>query len=268
MMPIYIPTAGRPDTVATRTLAQIPEHMLGMTWIVCPAKDMDAYTRRLKVQKERGLRFIHEHGPGIAGIRRQIGEHAQETGARKFFMLDDDLKFFRHKADGDFHLEATSESSFTKMVKEVSLYLEDYAHVSISSREGNNRYGVGPAPLPIYNTRALRALAFQTKPFLECEHGRVLVMEDFDVQLQLLRKGFPNVVFAYWAHDQQMTNAKGGCSTYRTHEVQEASARKLADLHPGCVTLRQKENKTDRGGFGTRTEVTVYWKKALNMGVN
>ena len=63
-----------------------------------------------------------------------------------------------------------------------------------------------------------------------------------------------------------MTNEDGGCSEYRTHEFHEHSARRLAELHPGLVTLRQKSNKTDREGFGTRTEVTIQWKRAWQEG--
>jgi hypothetical protein len=41
----------------------------------------------------------------------------------------------------------------------------------------------------------------------------------------------------------------------------------MKELHPGFVTTRQKKNKTDADGFGSRTEVTVQWKQAWRMGV-
>ncbi len=91
-------------------------------------------------------------------------------------------------------------------------------------------------------------------------------MEDFDVQLQLLKRGLGNACLYYWAQGQSKTNAPGGCSLWRTHEVHEAAARRLAELHPGLVRLRQKANKTDAGGFGTRMEVTIAWKKAAGLG--
>lgn len=267
MIPIFIPSLGRPGVVGARTLAQIPPTYLANTWIITPGKDIPRYKSYLQKYVDKGVSFVEDPGGGISGVRQGIGRFADQIGEPKFIMLDDDLKFFRHVSADDYHLLAVNDTEFTEMMQTVEEYLGTYAQVSISSREGNNRFGVGPAPMAQTDTRALRALAFRVKEFNACEHGRVEVMEDFDVQLQLLRKGFHNVVFAYWAHDQQMTNASGGCSTYRTHELHERSAHKLAELHPGLVSLRQKENKTDRGKFGTRTEVTVQWKKAYRYGV-
>ena len=117
-----------------------------------------------------------------------------------------------------------------------------------------------------HNTRTLRVLAYQTQAHVRCNHLRVSVMEDFDIALQLLEKGGSIAVSYWWAQGQRMTNESGGCSVYRSHEVHEDSARSLATLHPGLVSLRQKSNKTDRDGFGTRTEVTIQWKLAHKLG--
>jgi hypothetical protein len=143
------------------------------------------------------------------------------------------------------------------MLTYIEQALHKYAHVSISAREGNNRMEV---PF-VTCSRPLRAMAFRRKEFLQCEHGRVDVMEDFDVTLQLLRKGYQNMVITAYANDQRMTQMAGGCSDYRTHAVHEASAKKLAKLHPEFVKLRTKENKTG-GEFAKRTEVTISWKAA------
>jgi hypothetical protein len=140
--------------------------------------------------------------------------------------------------------------------------LRDYAHVGIGVRGGNNNVGTGDAPLLTENTRTMRALAYRTDDFLSVEHGRVQVMEDFDVNLQLLRRGLKNCCINYWCQDQKMTNAAGGCSGLRTHALHEAAAVRLAELHPGLVALRQKKNKTG-GEFG---EVTIQWKRAFNAG--
>jgi hypothetical protein len=159
----------------------------------------------------------------------------------------------------------------------VEAALEQYAHVGISAREGNNRLdrqvrvgeyaGLDTDIVTAQEcTRTLRALAYQTAEFLKCEHGRVDVMEDFDVNLQLLERGLPNLNLAHWAQGQRQTNAPGGCSTYRSQDVQTASAVRLAELHPGFVTLREKKNKSG-GAFGNRTEVTIQWAKAYKQGL-
>lgn len=141
------------------------------------------------------------------------------------------------------------------------LALTEYPMVGISAREGNNYAGTGPAPLIKECTRSMRFYAFRTADFLSIDAGRMPEMADFDTALQFLRRGQKNAVLYYWAQHQPGTQAPGGCEAYRTHATHEAAAKKLAELHPDFVSLRTKTNKSG-GEFGTRTEVTVQWRKA------
>ena len=87
-------------------------------------------------------------------------------------------------------------------------------------------------------------------------------MEDFDTTLQLLRKGHRNAVIHYYAQGHTDSQAPGGCSIYRTAETHDTVCRQLQQLHPEFVSLRTKTNRSDQNGFGTRTEVTIQWKRA------
>lgn len=201
---------------------------------------------------------------GISATRHEIGKIAEQNGEDKFLMLDDDVRFLVRRGPGTWKLRGTEPREVTTLFNVIEHLLDEHGHVGVSGREGNNRIGTGAMPLLATNTRTIRALAYRTNLFLSVEHGRVPVMEDFDVNLQLLRGGWQNCAIHYWAQGQKMTNAPGGCSEYRTHELHEGAARELAALHEGFVRLRTKQNKTDREGFGTRTEVTISWKKAFN----
>lgn len=143
----------------------------------------------------------------------------------------------------------------------ISRLLDMYAHVSVSAREGNNRLDY---PF-VNNTRPMRVLAYRKEPFMSCEHGRVQLMEDFDITLQLFLKGYENAVISEYAHDQAGTQAAGGCSDYRTKEMHEKNVRKIVKMYSGLAKLREKHNKTG-GEFGHRMEATIYWKKALAQG--
>jgi hypothetical protein len=174
-------------------------------------------------------------------------------------MLDDDLKFYCRVAKNDWHLKYPDDigRSVGEMLTLVEKKLDHYAHVAISAREGNNR-------LPFCGVdchRPLRALAYRKKEFLSVIHGRVQIMEDFDVSLQLLKRGYKNHVIACWAQGQIETQMTGGCSDYRTHKLHEDNVRKFAALHNGFVRLRQKTNKSG-GEFGKRLEATIYWQRA------
>jgi hypothetical protein len=209
---------------------------------------------------------------GIAGTRQFIGKIARN----KFLMLDDDLRFYRRKSVEDWQLHMFGKHDMSAMLILVNRLLDHYAHVGIGPRQFNVKYsthipksGVKPEPhkYPWYLIgRPLRALAYRKGPFLKCEHGRVAIMEDFDVTLQLLRKGYRNAIITQYAQDQPQTQAAGGCSDYRTHKLHEENVRKMAKLHPGLVSIVQKKNKTG-GEFGHRVEAMIQWEKAWKQGM-
>lgn len=211
------------------------------------------------------IAYIPVAKDGIAAARETCGGfalHYQRDGYAndKFLMLDDDLRFAHRPGIGP-KLTPCTKQQMRAMLYTVQTYLDTFAHVAISARQGNNT-------LPLYCvecSRPLRALAYRAEAFLKCEHGRVQIMEDFDVTLQLLRMGYKNAVITSYVQDQYRTNALGGCSDYRTHELHEKNVRKLAKLHPGLVVLRDKENtsrQVKRDGMYKRLEATIYWEKA------
>lgn len=254
-MKIYIPSMGRAHLIKEGTIKVWPED-LKVSFVV-PEDEAAVYVDSL--EKIPFAEVLGTDAVGIAETRYKIGCHAKECGAEKFLMLDDDLRF-SHRVDPDSTKLTLSEPAQVRgALITVSVYLDDNAAAGISARQGNN-HCKGEASS---NTRLIRALGFRTDPFLQCEHGRVDVMEDFDVLLQLLRMGHSNKVSFRYAQDQKGTQTEGGCSSYRSQAVHTASAQKLAELHKGFVRLTLKQNKTG-GEFGTRTEVVISWKKAYN----
>lgn len=193
---------------------------------------------------------------GISLTRQHCGRVSRNP---KFIMFDDDLRFYRRISPTDWHLRYLPDVHDTAMgmLQKVSSTLDKFAHCSISAREGNNRLEYPGVEC----SRPLRALAYQKEEFLGCVHGRVKIMEDFDITLQLLRKGHKNFVISYWAQGQKQTQMEGGCSDYRTLELHEENVKKFAKLHEGFVQLREKHNKSG-GEFGHRLEATIYWTKA------
>lgn len=277
MVLLYIPSHARatPDNVRMGPALRLPDELRARAYYVVPHGQGYEYRDLLaRMVATGGLgdnMNVVETPEGLRGIgptRHWIGQHAQEQGHDKFVMMDDDIDFLVRKSPEDWRLTAQTEKDARYMFQAIERYLDRYASVGISSREGNNRAGVGGPDAPnmvSVATRVMRMFGCRTADWLEMEHGRVEVMEDFDLQLQLLRAGRGNCCLFYYANGQKMTSMAGGCSTYRTHALHEASAARLAELHPGLVRLRDKVNKTDREGFGTRKEVTISWKKAAGL---
>lgn len=263
-MLIFIPSMARSheQNIMAGPVVDMSESARRRTAYVVPGEEVTLYRQSLDQCGFPDVGVIACPASGIAATRLAIGETAREMGHDKFVMLDDDIRFLVRKSEDAWNLRQAEPPEVDEMFDHVETWLDrGYAHVGISAREGNNVEGVGGRDLRNECTRTIRFLAYRTEDFLGVEHGRVDVMEDFDVNLQLLEQGKPNVSLFWWAQGQKMTNAPGGCSTYRSHEVHERSAQRLAELHPGYVKLRQKQNKTDADGFGTRTEVTIYWKR-------
>jgi len=264
-MLIFIPSYKRYNAVQGGTLRWIPPYLRHRVRFVVREEEEEWYAKMLHHEmKEHGVQLVIGSGlTGIADTRKLIGEVAAQTGQEIFCTMDDDVQFATRKSSDVVNLRPSEVEDMDAMLAEMGLLtLTSYAQVAISLRQGNNNVGVGPSPILQENGRAIRVCSFKTKEFNECEHGRVQVMEDIDVTLQLLSKGHRNAVLYYWAQDQKATNAPGGCSAWRTHEVHDRAAHKMAELWPGICTTRLKENKTG-GEFGTRTEITVQWKKAF-----
>ena len=113
----------------------------------------------------------------------------------------------------------------------------------------------------------MRALGYNLKEFpSDVEWGRTRVMEDFDISLQLLRRGKACKVSYYYAQGQKSSNADGGCSEWRTIDVHNEGAQRLHELHPTCVKIVEKQTKTAWNGL-PRKDVIIGWKKAYKEGV-
>jgi len=263
-MHIFIPSRARAGKIS-KLIYQLPPEYLPRTIVLYPLGEIQSYSAYLEAWD--GILSIPVPNEWrIARKRRHIGEVATRLGANKFLMLDDDIQFLVRQAPDDWRLRETTPDEIGKCFRFIEVLLDNFSHVGVSAREGNNRMGIGtPEGLFSTNTRLMRAVAWRTADYNALEHERVEVMEDFDLSLQALRKGGGNACLYYWAQGQRSTGDVGGCAVWRTREVHDAGARKLAELHTPYVRLRQKQNKT--GGLAERLEVTISWKKAAEESV-
>lgn len=262
MLPIFIPSRSR--FKRSLTLEWLGPDVLrkGARYValVVPHDQRQQYTQ---LALEHHVDVVSRAGvKGIAATRQFIGQHAAWCRLDRFLMLDDDLRFFHRTSPTDVKLLPNTTADNVRMLSAMEKALDEYAHVGISPRQFNNAM---KRHQDEWCVRVIRALSFRTREFNCCKHGRVDIMEDFDVTLQLLAKGYPNWQFIDWAQDQPQTQAAGGCSDYRTHELHARNVKKMAALWGSeVITLREKANNTG-GAFGKRLEATVKWKKALGL---
>jgi hypothetical protein len=255
-MQIIIPTRGR--THQQLTLEALPDELRKRTTLVCPKRDTVGLFHRYKdvekvVQPDPTWR--------IAQVREWIMQECLRLRYDKIIMLDDDLTFATRISAGDWHLRPIEGEELIPEFERLEQMLGPaYPHVGFGVRQGNHLAGTGWK----YAARMCHTLAYYL-PIAATEasfvFGGLELREDFAFTLQLLLKGHPNAVWMETVANQ-VTNAPGGCSTYRDLQMNNAEARKLKALFPGYVSIVERDYKD-----GTRLEVICQWQKALEDGI-
>jgi hypothetical protein len=224
--------------------------------IVCPKSESMAH---LKL----GRQVLECDYKGIGPTRQYIMDYASENGILKVIMCDDDhIHWYNRIADDSYHLRNATKPEAEAIFERIFDKLDEYALVGVSARSGNNRFFPATELEAIRqnNIHGIRVDVYKTEGL---RFDRVPLMEDFDVILSLLERGYPNLLLTDVAWGQLASNAAGGCSTYRNNELQTKAAHALAELHPGLVRIHTKKAVSWGGGMNERDDVIIYWKKAL-----
>lgn len=260
-MRIFIPTLNR-GPERQYTLRELGPKLIKKynATLVCPPSEVKLLQGNPNIL---GAQVRGCSAKGIASTRQSILECSDDPHV---LMLDDDLSSWSWREefeDGRLTYKKATEAQRAAGLAEVAKLIKRYGHGSI----GHRLFANARSALD-FNTRQLRALAYD-RDLLKREKVkfRVPVMEDFDVQLQLLKRGHECFQYNQLVQEQRGSNEAGGCSTYRTEEVQRKAAEQLAKLHPDCVTVVVKEQKGNGSMWGTRTDVKVNWRRAIRAGM-
>ena len=248
---IFIPTKGRVEN--QYTWDQLPAHWKRHATLVCPISERDEH-----IAYGRNVAPHPNNVTGIACVRQFILER---LATEKFFMIDDDHRTFRRVEEGSTKLALATEEDYDWMFENLLAWLDDCPHVGVGARGGNLHQ---PVPY-VENTRINNFHGFRKSVLLK--HGirfdDMLLMEDLDVILTLLELGYSNRLMTEmcWNHARG-SNASGGCSEYRDHEMQREAAYRLKERHPNYVTVVDKmKTKYSWSTMPGRTDVRVQWQK-------
>lgn len=258
-MRIYIPTMGR--LTKQHTWNALPQELREKTFLVV---DDSEFNEHFDMYGEGHVLGLPKQYNSIGKVRQAIIDfHDVEKYGSKIIMLDDDLGFNMRRTDIRSRFLPATDEAVIEGFKLVEKLLDEHAHGGIRARQMSQ-----DAPDIEYNCRTLRALAYDVSVLRKenVRFDRLIVMEDFDVTLQLLRMGYSNFNISTIIQGQSTSNAPGGCSTYRDAERQAQGANGLAALHPEFVKVREKKTNWTGWGSDTRTDVTISWKKAYESG--
>ena len=260
---IYINSSHRAETV--KSTIQMPDSWKEFTVIAVPHDQVKAYEKH----NDWPILGIPEDVPQFLPHQRQW--IMENTEYKYVWMMDDDLKFRCRRTEGDVRLTNCKRKDLRMLLRtlEDTLHSERIPIVGVSTVFGNNRIETSYTEC----CRVTRCYCVNKRIFDKVGASFAVfegfVMEDFHVILCFLENGYIDRCIYTFAQEDAGSNAKGGCSEYRTSKVQERSAFTLAELHPKSVTIQRKTTKgswsgfeKDRTGKVMRTDVNIQWKKA------
>jgi hypothetical protein len=278
-MLIAIPSRGRPNWKTQVTLRNFIDMKCKRPVTLCIPDDTWEGIRyrnnAITELQNRGVNvtvaYVPKEYDGISRTREWIlTQLSIKTGERFVLMVDDDMDFCYRPNMADPALETIKDlNRFEAMFRTLESWFDQgFIHIGLAARQGSNNF-LGPEPYRDV-TRMMNAYAYDTQALaeLDVKLGRIPVMEDFDLTLQLLRKGYPNRVSYQYVWNQRGSGAEGGCSSYRTPEMQMEAAHKLKEYHPAYVSVVIKTTDTVWKDMGERGDVIIQWQKAYEEGKN
>lgn len=266
-MSIYIPTLHRAEK--QRSFEYIPEEWLSNTYLVTVEEDVE------ELQRNYPTAQVLLPGPGVKGIHAVRQWIVENSKTRYALMIDDDQHFYR-RLPGDWHLKYVTDMRFWEkdQMPELLAWMDElissketefgkkFFAVGLSARQGNQN--VFPEKVK-FNTRMNNTYVVDTELFKQenIRFDNFRVMEDFDVTLSFLTRGYPNAVIYDYCWGQITSGMEGGCSEYRNEEIQAEAAHALAKKFPKYVRVKKKKSKSGWVGLEERTDVMIQWKKAF-----
>ena len=229
---VYIPTRGRIGLNNQVTLREFLNYSSHIPVLVCPPDEASQhlkYAPRVRKCKAKGI-----------GPTRQF--ILETSCADVVIMADDDMRFSYRPDPSNIKLERCT--NLEVMLELIRTTVEDcgYIHGGVGARQGNNRkdlsgprQGVLEDGHVFVDCERVNNMHFMDRLAVLDAGGRLdalPVMEDFYFTLTMLLKGFPNRVIHDYVWNQEGSGSIGGCSLYRTPQVQEKGANGLQESFP------------------------------------
>lgn len=252
MTDLYIPTYGRVHNQATWWA--LPDSWKDRTVLVARMEEA------VDLAEVTGARVMVADVKGIRDTRQYILDNHKGD---RLLMFDDDLKFARRRSDDPTKFEALAPKDWriAQMLDLLWDAMDEVPVVGLASRGGANRDTRPWKPNQrLFDVMGLRVDILR----MEGLRYRQPFMEDFDLHLQFLTRGYPSMMLNSYTKDDFGSNTAGGCSTYRDAYGQMLASLTLWENWPDFVGIRKVKSKW--ADIGQRYDVTVQWARAYAEG--
>lgn len=262
-MILYIMSRGRAGKV--NTLKWIPEEWLARTCIVVPKTEQLEY-----------LKYFGYPAPLVVGVPDYVTNYSQKVqwildGCRnvagitdlndKAVILDDDLVFSQRH--GDKLISIKDRQHMYGNFEEIERCLDRYALVGVHPRQmGQNTL----EPMEL-NGRIICIQGINRRLIGKVKVDQYPILADVVLNCTLLARGQPNAILTTFFQDHGPCQAPGGCSIYRTPEMQREAVDYLVRRFPGFIKGVERRPKAAKWMGEVRYDYTCQWKRLYAAGV-
>ena len=233
--PVYIPSKGRWES--RYTVKAFDE--LGVEYFVCVERqEFDSYAAIINPAKL----LIIPHSNVIDGLvqsRNWIWNHARESGAKRHWQFDDNIRGF-YRMTKNLTVKVSDGTIFRCMEDFVDRY-ENVPHAGPQYQMFAIDKKVWPAFVTNTRVYSMHLLCNETKIDGEPLYFRGPYNDDTDLSLRILKAGLCTVLFyAFQGQKMRTMTVKGGNVPIYENDGRLRMAEALRDWHPDVTKITQK----------------------------
>lgn len=266
-MVIVIMTRGRVHN--QWTVKSIPEVRRADTYFCCPPEEADELEELYNLP---AIPFEHPN-PNQSNKFQWLLERNMFPAEDKICILDDDLIFSRREElpDRTSLRQIKPEDDIRYLIELfdlIEMNLSDVPQVGVHPRQMGQEteppYHENGKCITVYgvNRRMIEELGFNK----DWRVDYLPIFGDVFLNCHVLSSGGSNRLITQYLVDWKPSQAPGGCSIYRTPELQEQAVDKLVELFGPYVKKVIKKPKASKWLGDERVDFRTQWKKMAAVG--
>lgn len=258
-MNLYIMTRGR--LRKQLTLATIPWEMRQRVFLVVGAsEEAEHYELYGKTGAAQILTVPHT----VTNYSQKF-QWLLDNNEGKFVIMDDDLSFAYR--EGAKLLHTTEPQKIMHMWSVVEDMLDDAPLVGIHPRQMGHTQ---PEPY-VENGKIICIQAINKELFPDPKNmprvDEFPILADVMLNCYLLSNGYHNAILTSYTQDHASCQAPGGCSIYRTTDMQRKAVERVAELYGPHAQAVIKRPKRAKWMGDERVDLRVQWKRMYAEGL-
>ena len=266
---IAIPTRGRANKQST--LKQLCPELRQFVNIYCHPGELSLFD-----EWRNQVASVQEYDPECKNIGDVRDYIIFNSNAKNVIFIDDNIRFQSSIRPKDSVLKGSvfemieknySKEQILQMQMDIFSWIFDrlkfYAMAGLSFRPANRGNIRGDK----VNSRLFGIWGINVEKYLS-QDVRFMdwrLKEDFAVAISLIKNGYDTVCNYDYAFEKSSgSNSQGGCSNYRTIELNNEIAFRLKDTFPDCVSIKSKKSRKSWSGEFFEKEsmdVIIHWSK-------